>query len=177
MFILPEKITVNIVDKSGSPLCKSNILVGIKTFATTKNDIELSPFSSDDKGKIIITKQELLKLETEAINSALMDYALLNTAKPEVNIFLIDTEEVNKRINYLLELSKKQEANAHYLKTSIGNEQVGSLINDIKIVNDKISKELTIDLNSYNRKNKVDSISIKANWQEHEKEYSYDLVI
>jgi hypothetical protein len=57
--ILPERVTIQLVDKNKSQVSISNVLFGIRAFARHKNDFNLQPFPTDSDGLVTITKKEL----------------------------------------------------------------------------------------------------------------------
>jgi hypothetical protein len=97
---IPEIIRIEITNKNGDPFRQEDILVGIKTFATHKNDIDLSPFLSDKEGYITISKEQLLHRADIFISYGLMDYVSLVYAKPDIQIYFWGNNSLDRYINY-----------------------------------------------------------------------------
>src|ERR1700744_3679792 len=56
---IPDLINIEFRDQDDKPLYQENILIGIKTIASHKNNINISPFLSDKKGYLRITKDQI----------------------------------------------------------------------------------------------------------------------
>jgi len=97
---LPDIITIQFHDLQGETFHQRNILVGIKTIATHKNDITLSPFLSDNEGRIVITKEDLLAAAGDVYETGLMDYSSLESAKPEIEIIFIGKDKLKSQVRY-----------------------------------------------------------------------------
>jgi hypothetical protein len=91
--ILPERVTIQLVETNKSPVSMSNVLLGITAFARRKNDFHLQPFATDTGGLVTITKKELEAEVTANYDSGVMDYAHISECSPSVEIRLL-TEEV-----------------------------------------------------------------------------------
>jgi hypothetical protein len=98
--IIPDKIEISFYDKSDRPIRQDKILIGIKTYATGKNDIELSPFLTDDSGTIILTKTDILKSAENFISYGIMDYNSIHSARQNIDFFLWGTENIKEYLNY-----------------------------------------------------------------------------
>jgi len=97
---IPDIIRLEITGKTGDPFRQENILVGIKTFATHKNDIDISPFLSDKEGGITITKEQLSHRADIFISYGLMDYVSLIYAKPGIQIYFWGNNRLDHCISY-----------------------------------------------------------------------------
>src|SRR5438046_1501649 len=97
---LPEKIEIQFYDKAGRPFRQEKLLIGIKTFATYKNNIDFSPFLSDENGLITITQDELKQTADNFITYGLMDYGSLESAKPNVEIYFWGNDSLKKYLDY-----------------------------------------------------------------------------
>ncbi len=100
MLKIPEEITIQLVDKSGQPVRLDNVVIGIRTFATHKNDIHISPFYTNADGQVRITKNEINKAADRHIEFGLMDYVSLESAKPKVEIHVWTVQEIERFINH-----------------------------------------------------------------------------
>jgi hypothetical protein len=97
---IPEIIHIEILDKNGDPFRQENVLIGIQTFATHKNNISLSPFLSNEDGRITITKEQIITREYRVIIYGLMDYVGLISAKPDIEIYFWGNNKLDNYINY-----------------------------------------------------------------------------
>jgi len=108
MLTIPEKITIFLTDLEGQAIKQDKILVGIRTFATHKNDINLSPFLSDKDGKIEITKKDIQYQADNLISYGIMDYSSLETAKPNIEDTPIIKDDCDDRqTEYRYEIKMK----------------------------------------------------------------------
>jgi hypothetical protein len=73
--ILPETVTLRLVDPAHNPLHLANVLFVVHAFANYKNDFDLAPFASNVAGVVRISRQELLAEAQAHYDSGLMDYA------------------------------------------------------------------------------------------------------
>ncbi|MCB0762667.1 MAG: hypothetical protein KDC12_14155, partial [Flavobacteriales bacterium] len=110
MLTVPDKVTIQLTDSDGQPARLDKVLVGIKTFATHKNDIYLSPFLSDKDGRIEITKKDIQDTTDNFISYGIMDYSSLESANPNVEIYLWAAEELDRYIAYWSKLLKSKES-------------------------------------------------------------------
>jgi len=97
---IPDIIHIDLTDKIGNPFRQENILVGIQTYATHKNSIDIYPFLSDEDGLLTITKEDIKKQANIFISYGIMDYAPLEYAKPDITIYYWGTDKLDKCINY-----------------------------------------------------------------------------
>lgn len=93
--ILPERVTIQLVDKNKSPVSISNVLFGIRAFARRKNDFNLQPFPTDSGGLVTITKKELEADVAANYDSGVMDYAHIGDCSPFVEIRMLTEGEIN----------------------------------------------------------------------------------
>jgi hypothetical protein len=134
--LLPEVIHINFLDKEGNTLRQKNILVGIHTFATRKNNINLSPFLSDKDGQITITKQQLQNRADIFISYGIMDYNSLETAKPDIQIYFWGTDSLNGYVHYWKtgDLQIREREELHLFETCFN--RTTNQRQDIILVND-----------------------------------------
>jgi hypothetical protein len=100
MLKIPDEVTIQLVDNGGHPVRLDNVVVGIRTFATHKNDIHISPFYTNADGQVRITKKDINKAADRFIDFGLMDYVSLESAKPKVEIHVWTDQEIERFINY-----------------------------------------------------------------------------
>mgnify|MGYP003678727195 FL=1 len=75
-------------------------MIGIKTRANRKNDINLSPFLTNKDGRITITAKDIKECNDNFISYGIMDYSSLESAKPEIEIYLWGTTSLQNYIDY-----------------------------------------------------------------------------
>lgn len=85
---IPENIQIDFFDSENNPIRQEGILIGIKTRANRKNDINLTPFLTDKDGRITITAKDIKECSDNFISYGIMDYSSLESAKPEIEIYL-----------------------------------------------------------------------------------------
>jgi hypothetical protein len=172
MINIPDKISIEFQDSDNKALFQENVLVGIKTFATHKNDIDISPFATDKNGTITIYKQDLQSLAMEYISLGLMDYTSLDSAKENVEIYFIGVTNLEHRISYLEKLVK----NSRYLKQSeLWGDKLGKLDKEMALIEKRNVELLKQYTNSFNLTTnvKADTILIADKWDTPELERHY----
>ncbi len=96
--VLPDRITIQLVDSNGSPIRISDVLFRITAFARRKNDYCLQPFATDQEGAATITKRQLESEVAADQDTGVMDYAHISTCHPRVEIHLLTDEEIRRAI-------------------------------------------------------------------------------
>jgi hypothetical protein len=112
---LPGTVFIDFFDKNGSPVLQENILVGIHTFSTRKNNIDLSPFLSDKEGRITITKGQLENQANIFISHGIMDYCSLESARPDIQIYFWGNNSIDRWIDYR-NMALKNKKDGHQYK-------------------------------------------------------------
>jgi hypothetical protein len=97
--ILPEKVTLRLIDSECKPLHIANLLFVVHAFANYKNDFELAPFVSDADGIVTISRRELLAEADAHYDSGLMDYRRLEDCRQEVEIRALKPPEIERALN------------------------------------------------------------------------------
>jgi hypothetical protein len=97
--ILPERVTLRLVDSERKQLRVPNILFFVYAFAKYKNDFNLGPFVTDADGIVEITRHELLAEATAHYDSGLMDYGSVEDCKEVVEIRIMESQEVEKALD------------------------------------------------------------------------------
>ncbi len=160
---LPDIINIDFVDYIGNPLRIENILIGIQTFATYKNNIDCSPFLTDTNGHITITKKDIQDRAKNFVQYGLMDYSTLESAKPGIEIYLWGNIAIDKYIDY----RKKNLArgNAGLVINQFGNSGK-MLFTPSKELEDRIREELNIFETCFNSTlyQPNDVILVKDTW-------------
>ncbi len=161
--ILPDNIRIELVDKNGTPICQNNIVIGIKTFANSKNDINLSPFFSDKKGVIYISKQDLLYRAHIYISYGLMDYSSLESAKQNIEIYFWGLSNINRYLDYWEQIVD----NSKYLKQyDLYGDKLGKRDIENALIEKRERQDYEIYKNSFNLQTNITTnlILIKDNW-------------
>lgn len=176
MLIIPDKIVIQLTNLKGEELNIKDVLISIGTKATLKNSIELSPFKSDEKGKFIVTKKEILKQAETVYKSGLMDYVSIETASSEIEIKIIEQSVVLKRIDYITNKLAIIDKNKEYFKTTASGENLNMLLQGAISSSKDLAEVLNLYESSYNKTLQLDCITIHDNWNK-EQTASYSLII
>jgi hypothetical protein len=96
--VLPEQVTVQLVDSSGSPAKMADVLFQITAFARQKNDYHLQPFATDREGLATITREQLDAEVAANHDSGLMDYVHISKCSSAVEIRPLTDEETLRAI-------------------------------------------------------------------------------
>jgi hypothetical protein len=97
--LLPEKVTLRLVDSERKQLRVPNILFFVHAFVNYKNDFDLGPFVRDADGIVTITRHGLLAEANAHYDSGVMDYRSLEDCKEVVEIRAIESQEVEKALD------------------------------------------------------------------------------
>ncbi len=169
---LPDIIDIDFIDKTGRQLKQANILVGIHTFASRKNNIKLWPFLSDQEGHITIRKEDLENRANIFVSYGLMDYSSLETAKPDIQFYFWGTDSIDLYINHWTTVLKNKNDKQQY-------EQWGDMMGKFAKQDAEIEIREREDLHKFetcfNRFSKVkkDIILAKDLWNQHSRERHY----
>jgi len=160
---IPDIIKIKIKDQNGNPFKKENILLGIKTIATHKNNIDLSPFLTDSQGHIIITKEQIKNRADIFISYGLMDYVGLEYAKPHIQIYYWGNDNLDKAISYWTQILNNKKNKPQEKNTESIMREFAKQFAEIEI---RESEELNLFENSFNRttKQRQDIILIEDRW-------------
>jgi hypothetical protein len=97
---VPDLITIEFGDKNDNPFYQKSILIGIKTHASHKNDIDIYPFMSDEQGHLRITQDQINERTNDFISYGLMDYASLDSAKPVIELYFWGNKSIRRYLGY-----------------------------------------------------------------------------
>jgi len=97
--VLPEKVTLRLIDSERKDLHVANVLFVVHAFANYKNDFTLAPFVSDTDGIVTISRNELLAEASAHYDSGLMDYRPLEDCKQEVEIRALQPHEIERALD------------------------------------------------------------------------------
>lgn len=173
---IPDIIKINIKDQNGNLFKQENILLGIKTIATHKNDIYLSPFLTDSNGHITITKEQIKNRADIFISYGLMDYVGLEYAKPDIQIYYWGNDNLDKSITYWKQLLNNKKNKPQDENTRSIMREFAKQFAEIEI---REKDDLTLFENSFNRKTKQrqDIILIEDQWGAPTKEKTYTITL
>jgi hypothetical protein len=173
---IPDIIRIEILDKSGDPFREENILVGIKTFATHKNDIDISPFLNDKEEHISINKEQLSHRADIFISYGLMDYVSLGYAKPDIQIYFWGNNSLDRYISYwsrLLDHKKNRK------QTEMEIKLLKKFEKEFAEIEKKETEELKVFSSCFNRKTKQkeDIILVTDIWDKSYAEKNYKVIL
>ena len=97
--VLPDEVTIQLLDTNGQPMQMENVLFSIHLFARQKNDFNLGPFVSDSTGKVLISNTDLRNDIAATYDSGCMDYCAVEGAFPLVEIRLSHPDDIDRIIN------------------------------------------------------------------------------
>ena len=169
---IPEKIEIQLEDALGNPILRDKILIGIRTFANHKNNVDLSPFLSDKNGIIKITADDIKERFNVFVSYGLMDYVSLESAKPMVEIYNWGNDSLNRYIDYWTNILKNKKAIKQY---EMLVDQLGKLQKEFDDVEKRERQELEIFESCYNRKvsQVEDVVLIEDKWDKPNRELNY----
>ncbi len=96
--ILPDQVTIQLIDSDNCPVRIPNVLFRITAFARRKNDFQLQPFATDSEGLVSITKKELEAEATAHYDSGVMDYGHISACSPIVEIRMLTNEDIKRAV-------------------------------------------------------------------------------
>lgn len=173
---IPDIVQINLIDKKGNPLKQENVLIGIQTFATHKNDVDISPFLSDTAGQFIISKEQVIERADIFISYGIMDYGSLESAKPDIQIYFWGNDSLDRYISYWTMLLKNKKAR---VKTEMEKKLLGQMEQRFAEITKRESEELEIYSNCFNRTTKLrdDIILVSDIWEKPIKEKQYSVTL
>lgn len=172
---LPDIIHINLLCKDGKPLMQENILIGIHTFATHKNNIDISPFFSDKDGHIAITKEQLQNRARTFISFyGLMDYGSLESARPDIQIFIWGNKSIDEHVNRWKAILKNS---THLKQYEMWGDILGKRAKEAAEIEIRQREELHLFETCFNRtiKQKKDIILTRDVWDRPSKEKKYEV--
>jgi hypothetical protein len=108
---IPKSICIQFRNKDNASINYKNILVGIKTHATRKNDIDIYPFLTDETGCINITAEQIKQEADNFISYGLMDYSTLESAKPLIEIYYWGIKSIERYLQHYTDKLLNQKTN------------------------------------------------------------------
>jgi len=173
---LPDVIHIDFYDKNGNALHQENILIGIHTFATRKNNIDLSPFLSDKDGYITITKEHLQKRADFFISYGIMDYGSLDSAKPEIQIYFWGNDSIDRYMDYWEMILKSKKDRQQY---EMWGDIMGKFAKESAELEIREREELHLFETCFNRKTKQrqDVILVSDTWDKPIREKNYKITL
>ena len=97
---VPDLINIEFRDKNDNPFQRADILIGIQTYASCRNDIGIFPFLSDINGRLSITKLQINARADDFISYGIMDYTDLHFAKPGIEIIYWGNKTLRRYLGY-----------------------------------------------------------------------------
>lgn len=171
---IPDKIQIDFLDGNNNPLRQDKILIGIRTFANHKNDIDLSPFFTDNEGSLIITIADIKNRFDNFVSYGLMDYSSLETAKPNIEIYFWGNKSLDRHINYWTKLISGKKDLKQF---EMWGDQLGKLQREFAKIEQRERDELKIYETCFNKTTKFsdDIILVKDNWDKPYIELRYNV--
>jgi hypothetical protein len=172
ILFIPDIIRIELTDDLGKPLRQENILLGIQTFANHKNNIDIYPFLSDQDGRLTITKEQVKQRADIFISYGIMDYAPLEYAKPDIEVYYWGNNKLDQCINYWSMLLKNKK---NRKVTEMEKKLLGHLEQKFAEIEERETQELQIFTSCFNRsrKQKQDIILVCDSWDKQVNERSY----
>ncbi len=172
---LPDIIHISFSDKDGNSLRQENILIGIHTFATHKNDVDIFPFLSDKNGQVTITKNQIKKRVDNFISYGIMDYNSVEFANPNIQIYFWGNISLDRYINYWSSLLD----NKNRKQTEKESKMYKKFEKDFTEIRKRETEELEIFSSCFNRntKQKEDIILVKDIWDKPVTEKNYKVAL
>lgn len=169
---IPDKIEINFLDGNNNPLQQDKILIGIKTFANHKNNINLSPFFTDISGSVTITSADIKERFENVVSYGLMDYSSLETAKPKIEIYFWGNKSLDRYISYWTKLLSGKKDLKQF---EIWGDQLGKLQNEFAVIEAREREELKLYETCFNRTTTVsdDFILVNDSWDKQNTELKY----
>ena len=158
--ILPQKVTIRLVDNRKQPVSMANVIFGVHLFASRKNDFYLGPYVSNADGFVVITKEDLNHDVEATYSSGLMDYVSVDTCHTLVEIELKTAEDIEKAIHC------REKVWPILLKGEA--ERWGTLKSLLKTYKTSTNKNLKVS---------KEFSHIRDDWDGSRDEYEYDFVI
>ena len=182
---IPEKIEIQLEDALGNPILRDKILIGIRTFANHKNNVDLSPFLSDKNGIIKITADDIKERFDVFVSYGLMDYVSLESAKPMVEIYYWGNNSLNRYLNYWTKILEEKKDPKRFEKTwgeklaNAWKDKLTELESEFVAIEKRERQELKIFESCYNRKASQieDVVLIEYKWDKPNKELNYHAAI
>ncbi|HUC82392.1 MAG TPA: hypothetical protein VMR70_15915 [Flavisolibacter sp.] len=173
---LPDIIHIDFHDKDGNALRQENILIGIHTFATHKNNINLSPFLSDKDGHITITKEQLQNRADNFISYGIMDYGSLDSAKPDIQIFFWGNDSIDRYMHYWKMILKNKKDRQQY---EMWGDIMGKFARQSAELEIREREELHLFETCFNRttKQRQDIILVNDTWDTPMRERNYIIIL
>jgi hypothetical protein len=97
--IIPQKITIHLIDYHGQLCALGNVLFTIHLFARRKNDFHLGPYLSDKDGIVTITEGDLRHDIDATYDSGLMDYTSVEDCHALVEIQPNTVDDIKRAIH------------------------------------------------------------------------------
>jgi hypothetical protein len=154
--VLPESVTIRLVDKDFLPVNISGFLIKVTAFARYRNNYHLGPFVSDEGGVIKFTRKDLLNDISAVHDSGLMDYAGYESCEQKVRIHAYTDQEIKK------EIRSRSDIWVDLLQGEA--ERWGTIENLIAIYQAATN-------------GKYNAVEVESGWDDAQKEYEFEIVL
>jgi len=171
MLVIPEHIEIQLTTSAGVPYKQSNVIVGIHSFATRKNDIELSPFISDKNGIITITKDQIIERARNFISYGIMDYNSLESAKSTVELFIWTKDKIQRYLNYWEPLVKENPTK------NLADWQIRVMDKEMLAIQEREQNEVELIKKSHNANSISKEFKIKMTWDGKETNFRITFIV
>lgn len=115
--IIPDKITIQIIDKAGNPNPFQNVLFGFNVFVTEDHWHNYSPLKSDSMGQVTITREEIVN--DIIYQSLIQDEKLLSPSPTYFELHVWEgqfTVDLIQGVNHVLQTYSDENAIKGFLK-------------------------------------------------------------
>jgi hypothetical protein len=158
--VLPERVTIQLIDSHKQPLALSNALFTVYLFARRKNDFFLGPYVSKDSGVVEITGSDLRHDVEATYDSGLMDYMSVEDAFSFVEIRLDHPDDIDRA------LKSRTAAWTSLLKGE--KERWGTMVKLLDAYRNASNRSLNVS-KSFSR--------IRDEWDGSRTQYHYDFMV
>ena len=155
--ILPDEVTIQLIDTQDQPMAMANVLFSIYLFARHKNDFHLGPYVSDSSGTVTIPLTDLRHDIAANHSSGCMDYAPVEKAFSLIEIRLDHPDDIDRIINARTTTSWTSLLNGE-------EERWGTMDNLIQTYRSASNRELRV-MKNFSR--------IRDEWDGSKKKYQY----
>ena len=157
--ILPNRVSIQLIDENHDPVGLANVLFSITAFARRRNDFHFGPFPTDGEGIARITKQQLDAGVADEYESDLMGHVGVEECLPSVEIRVLSPEDIGRAL----------EARKYWRHLLSGERKRWSSLDEL----------LALYRNATNIRLLMvpDSSAIRADWSAPEAEFSYEFIV
>ena len=175
--IIPDRIQIELLDKKGEPLHQSNILVGIQTYATHKNDVSIYPFMSDINGLIHISHAQIMERADNFISYGIMDYIRIEYAKPRIKVFFWGVTNIQRYLDYNTRFLLDPQIKSVIFENIFGNVEDFFKKKDTRGISER--DEYLLFKSSFNRSTQIQEnfTLVEDLWDKPQERVSYKVIV